>query len=99
MRNNFVNKQKLRIFAEFGFGFGTIKYNADFNDFRNPNHEELSGGISILNIGLGGNYFFNKNFGVELIIPYISTNNITSEKSNNLYTGIGPTLGFTFILN
>ena len=37
LRNNFINKSKLRIFAEFGFGLGTIKYNADNNDFRNYN--------------------------------------------------------------
>jgi len=82
LRNNFVNKQKLRVFAEFGFGLGTIKYSADNNDFRNTQHNELSGGISVLNIGIGGNYFFNEKFGLELIIPYIRSNNITSNNSN-----------------
>ena len=99
LRNNFVNKEKLRIFAEMGFGLGTIKYNADNNSLRNSQHEDLSGGISILNIGIGGNYFFNEKFGLELIIPYLSTKNITSENSNNLYSGIGPTIGLTYILN
>jgi hypothetical protein len=99
LRNNFVNNQKLRIFAEFGFGLGTIKYNADNTNLRTTNHRNLSGGISILNIGLGGNYFFNEKFGIELIIPYLSTRNITSENSNNLYSGIGPTVGFTYVLN
>jgi outer membrane protein W len=99
LRNNFVNNQKLRIFAEFGFGLGTIKYNADNTNLRTTSHRNLSGGISILNIGLGGNYFFNEKFGIELIIPYLSTRNITSENSNNLYSGIGPTVGFTYVLN
>ncbi len=99
LRNNFVNKQKIRVFAEFGFGLGTIKYDADNSNFRNFQHDELSGGISVLNIGIGGNYYFNDKFGIELIIPYISTNNITSENSNNLYSGIGPTIGFTYKLN
>lgn len=99
LRNNFVNKQKVRVFAEFGFGLGTIKYDADNNDLRSNKHEELSGGISILNIGIGGNYYFNDKFGLEIIIPYISTNNITSDNSNNLYSGIGPTIGFTYKLN
>ncbi len=99
LRNNFVNKEKIRVFAEFGFGLGTIRYDADNSTFRNSQHEDLSGGISILNIGVGGNYFFNEKFGLELIIPYLSTKNITSENSNNLYSGIGPTLGFTYILN
>jgi len=99
LRNNFVNKDKLRIFAEFGFGLGTIKYDADNSSMRNSQHENLSGGISILNIGIGGNYFFNEKFGVELIIPYLSTKNITSDNSNNLYSGIGPTIGFTYIIN
>jgi len=98
LRNNFVNKQKIRVFAEFGFGLGTIKYDADNSDLQNIQHEELSGGISILNIGIGGNYFFNDKFGLEIIIPYISTNNITSDNSNNLYSGIGPTIGFTYKL-
>ena len=99
LRNNFVNKDKLRIFAEFGFGLGTIKYDADNSSMRNSQHENLSGGISILNIGIGGNYFFNEKFGVELIIPYLSTKNITSDNSNNLYSGIGPTIGFTYVIN
>jgi len=99
LRNNFVNKQKIRIFAEFGFGLGTIKYDADNNNFRNSQHEELSGGISVLNIGIGGNYYFNDHFGIELIIPYISTKNITSQKTNHLYSGIGPTIGLTYKLN
>jgi hypothetical protein len=99
LRNNFVNKEKLRIFAEFGFGLGTIRYDADNSSLRNSQHVDLSGGISILNIGIGGNYFFNEKFGLELIIPYLSTKNITSENSINLYSGIGPTIGFTYILN
>ena len=99
LRNNFVNKEKLRVFAEFGFGLGTIKYDADNSSLRNSQHENLSGGISILNIGIGGNYFFNEKFGLELIIPYLSTKNITSDNSNNLYSGIGPTIGFTYIIN
>lgn len=99
LRNNFVNKEKLRVFAEFGFGLGTIKYNADNSSMRNSQHENLSGGISILNIGIGGNYFFNEKFGLELIIPYLSTKNITSDNSNNLYSGVGPTIGFTYIIN
>jgi hypothetical protein len=81
LRNNFVNKEKLRVFAEFGFGLGTIKYDADNSSLRNSQHENLSGGISILNIGIGGNYFFNEKFGIELIIPYLSTKNITSDNS------------------
>ena len=99
LRNNFINKSKLRIFAEFGFGLGTIKYNADNNDLRNLQHEELSGGISIVNLGIGGNYYFNENFGIEFILPYITSNNITSTQSNNIYSGIGPTLGLTYKLN
>lgn len=99
VRNNVVNKEKLRIFAEVGFGLGAIKYDADISSLRNVQHENLSGGISILNLGLGGNYFFNEKFGLELIIPYLSAKNITSENSNNLYSGIGPTIGLTYVLN
>lgn len=99
LRNNFLNQEKLRIFAEFGLGLGTVKYRANNNDFSNNEHNELSGGISILNLGIGGNYYFNDKFGIEFIIPYLTTNNITSEQSNNIYSGIGPTLGLTYRLN
>jgi len=99
LRNNFINNPKLRFFGEIGFGLGTIKYDADSSFNRNYRHDELSGGISVLNIGIGGNYFFNEKLGIELIIPYLSSNNITSENSNNLYSGIGPTIGFTYNLN
>lgn len=99
LRNNFINKETLRLFAEIGFGLGTIKYDANNSRFRNSQHDELSGGISVLNIGIGGNYFFNKKFGLEIIIPYISSKNITSEKTNNQYSGMGPTFGLVYVLN
>ena len=99
LRNNFVNTTKLRVFAEFGLGLGTVKYNADNNDFTNIQHNQLSGGISIISIGIGGNYYFNEKFGIEFVIPYINTSNITSEQANNIYTGIGPTIGLTYKLN
>jgi hypothetical protein len=98
LRNNFVNKSKLRVFAEFGVGLGTIQYDADNSNLRTSQHKALSGGISILNIGFGGNYFFNDHFGIELIIPYLNTRNITSNETNTLYSGIGPTLGFTYMI-
>ncbi len=99
LRNHLVNKEKFRLFAEVGFGLGTIKYDADDSALRNRQHQDLSGGISILSAGVGGSYFFNKNVGLELIIPYISTNNITSDNANRLYSGIGPTFGLTYVIN
>lgn len=98
VRNNFINNEKFRGFAEFGFGLGTIKYNADDNSLRNISHENLSGGISIISLGIGANYFFNENFGIEFIIPYLKTSNITAASRNNVYSGIGPTVGFTYLL-
>ena len=62
LRNIFVNKNNVRFFAEIGFGLGTIKYNADNHALQSWQHNDLSGGISILNIGFGGNYFFNEHF-------------------------------------
>ena len=38
VRNNVVNKEKLRIFAEVGFGLGAIKYDADTGSLRNVQH-------------------------------------------------------------
>jgi len=99
IRNNFINSKKIRVFAELGFGFGTIKYEADNSNFRNADHSNISGGISIFNIGLGGNYYFTDDFGIELIIPYISSKNITSNRNNTIYSGVGPTLGLTYLLN
>ena len=99
LRNNLINKSKFRLFAEIGVGFGTIKYSPDNENFRTPEFNELSGGISVFNIGIGGNYYFNKNIGLELIIPYIRSTNITSNNTNTLYSGFGPTIGLTFKLN
>lgn len=42
---------------EFGFGLRAIKYDAGDSRFRNFQHDELSGGISIQNIGIGGIVF------------------------------------------
>ncbi|MEQ3657087.1 MAG: outer membrane beta-barrel protein [Dokdonia sp.] len=99
LRNNFINNKKLRLFAEFGLGLGTIKYEADDNSLTNVQHQDLSGGIAMLNVGLGANFFFTPTFGLELIIPYINTRNITSDRSNNLYSGIGPTIGLSYVIN
>ena len=99
LRNNLINKKNIRLFAEVGFGLGTIKYTPNNNDIQNIAFDNLSGGISIFNIGIGGNYYFSEKIGLELIIPYISSANITSKKSANLYRGIGPTIGVTFQIN
>jgi hypothetical protein len=99
VRNNFINNTKFRVFAEVGFGLGSIKYNADNKDFNNYQHQTLSGGISIMTIGFGGNYYFNDGLGLEFMLPFINTYNITSEQSNAIYSGIGPTIGLTYKLN
>ncbi len=99
VRNNFVNSEKLRVFGETGFGVGTINYNPDNSSQFLAQHHTLSGGIFIVTIGLGANYFFNPNFGIELILPYINTKNVTSNSPSTLYSGIGPTVGLTFMLN
>ena len=99
LRNNFVNKEKVRVFAEIGFGVDTIKYNADNPDFQTPYHDNISGGISVFDIGFGTNYYFNDKFGLELIIPYIRSKIITSSSKNIVYSGFGPTIGFTYKLN
>lgn len=99
IRNCFINKAKIRVFAEAGFGFGTIRYSPDNSDYMNYRYDDLSGGISVLSVGFGGNYYFNDRIGIEIIVPYILTNNITSRKSNLLYSGVGPTFGLTFKLN
>ncbi len=98
LRNYFVNKEKLRVFAELGFGIGTIKYFAKKGEFINVQHTNLSGGMAIFHIGIGGNYFFNEKFGIEFIIPFISSKNITSYYNIELYTGVGPTFGILYIL-
>jgi len=99
VRNAFLNRHKVRFFAEMGLGLGAIKYNAADNDFRSDRHEELSGGLFVLGIGAGGNYYFNEKFGVEASVPYISAKNVTSDSVNNAYSGIGPTVGLTYKLN
>ena len=55
--------------AEFGFGLGTIiKYNADNNNFRNLTiTRNSSGGISVMNIGIGGEQTTSMtSFGIDI---------------------------------
>lgn len=99
VRRYFINESKLRFFGELGFGLGTIKYDAQDENLRNFEHERSGAGISIVNIGIGGNYYFNDKFGLEIIVPYIRITNIISENPNNTFSGIGPTIGFTYKLN
>ena len=99
LRNNFVNKEQIRVFAEIGFGLGTIKYEADDSGNTSQYHANISGGISIFDIGFGANYFFNDKFGIELVVPYIRSKIITSSSDYLVYSGIGPTIGITYKLN
>ena len=48
---------------------------------------------------VGINYYFNSRFGVEIIIPYMRSRNITSDYTDVLYNGFGPTLGLTIKVN
>jgi hypothetical protein len=98
-RYSFLNKEKLRLFTELGFGLGTIKYEADDILQSVLRHEQNSGGISVLNLGIGGEYFFNSNFGLQLIVPYLNVKNITSNHLNTIYNGLAPTVGVTFKIN
>ena len=93
-----MNKKKLRLFGELGFGLGTIKYDADNANERNSDHAELSGGITVLNLGFGANYFFNDTFGLEVIVPYLNVKNVTSERADTIFSGVGPTFGVIFNL-
>lgn len=99
IRNSFINKEKFRMFAELGFGFGTIQYRPDRESYYNYRYDDLSGGISVLNIGIGADYMFSEKFGIEMLIPYIYTKNITSKQSNTIYSGVGPTIGLLYKLN
>ena len=98
VRNNIVNKKKFRLFAEAGFGFGTISYRAKEMGLQTFEHQDLSGGVSILNLGIGASYMFNDNFGLEFMLPYSNMVNITSVYSDRIYYGVSPTLGLTYIL-
>jgi len=93
-----INNNKLRVFGEAGFGFGTIKYEPDNNQQQSSTFEQLSGGISVLSLGIGIDYYFSDSFGLEFILPYIHTRNITSNYVDKIYSGIGPTIGVTFTL-
>ena len=98
LRYSFYNKQSLRLFLEGGIGLGTIKYKA--NNFNEDfiKHDQFSGGISILNAGVGVDYFFNNNLGIQLIVPYLYVKNNTSKYIDTIYSGLAPTLGVTFNL-
>jgi hypothetical protein len=99
VRYSFYNKEKLRLFVEGGFGLGLINYKPDNSQFFSQKFEQFSGGITIFNAGIGADYFFNQNFGIQFILPYLYINNSTSSYLNNIYNGLGPTLGLTFKVN
>ncbi|MEM9299668.1 MAG: outer membrane beta-barrel protein [Bacteroidota bacterium] len=98
LRTHIVNKSSFRLFGEAGFGLGAIEYQPQGSGFETETFRRLSGGISIFSLGLGANYNFNSRFGMEILIPYIRTNNITSGNRNLIYSGLGPTIGLTFNL-
>lgn len=98
-RYHVINNSNWRIFGEIGFGLGTVKYEPDDKNEDSSIHQEISGGISVFSLGVGVNYFFSQKFGIELVLPYLNSNNITSNTTNNIYSGFGPTIGVVFVLN
>ncbi len=99
LKYSFVNNEKWRLFLEGGIGFGTIKYKANNEEQNFIRHEQYSGGIIIMNAGVGADYFFNENFGIQFILPYLNVENNTSDYIDNIYAGLAPTIGVTFNLN
>jgi len=98
LRTSLFRKNKSNFFGEIGYGFGTIEYKANDENFTTPTFEDLSGGLSIFSFGFGANYFFDEKIGLEVLVPYIITSNITSRNSELLYSGFGPSIGLTFRL-
>ena len=99
VRNNFLSYHTWNIFAEVGFGLGTLKYKSVDNILTTEEHSDLSGGISILKAGLGGNYEFNDSFGIEFFVPITFIQNISSQKSSHVFSGCIPTFGLIYALN
>ncbi|MGB2129671.1 MAG: hypothetical protein ACPHXR_09370, partial [Flavicella sp.] len=99
LRNDFISYYTWKIFAEFGFGLGTLQFKADDNQLSTDKHSDLSGGISILKAGLGGNYQLNDAFGIEFFLPITYIQNLSSQKSSHVFSGFAPTFGFTYSLN
>lgn len=95
-RKTFVNKEKIAVFTEAGIGLGAVKYYATSENSNSETHRELSGGVFVYNIGVGATCFLSKRVGVEVILPYVNTSNITSSYFRNLFSGFGPTIGVTF---
>ncbi len=82
-----INKSKFNVFCTLGYGFG-------FEDLTRSAIQNSA--LTIVNIGLGGNYSIMNNLYLKLTIPYFYAKNITINKK--ALEGITPFFGVNYKL-
>ena len=85
----FINKQKINLFGQIGYGFGFDDETRNFGTIENS-------ALRVYSIGAGCNYKLGEKLQLQLIIPYINAKNMTINQVS--VEGITAFLGFNFIL-
>ncbi len=96
IRNEFIKFHRGKLFAQVGFGYGSVKYDPIKGNGRSSVQRESSGGVSLQEYALGANYKLTSGFDLEIFVPYLLVNNITSDVQYNVFSGIAPSVGVTY---
>ena len=85
----FLNKPKINVFGQLGYGFGFEDLTRIYGDIENS-------ALTIFSIGAGMNYKLNEKLFLQLSLPYFKAKNITINE--NAADGIAIFIGFKFKL-
>ena len=85
----FLDKPKINVFGQLGYGFGFEDLTRNYGDIENS-------ALTIFSIGAGMNYKLNEKLFLQLSLPYFKAKNITINE--NAADGIAIFIGFNFKL-
>lgn len=83
----FLDKPKINVFGQLGYGFGFEDLTRDFGNIENS-------ALTIFSFGAGVNYRLNEKLMLQLLFPYFKAKNITINE--NAADGVALFFGFNF---
>lgn len=90
-------KKKFSIFGQASLGFGNYsEKTTDLSTSEPVNYGDANESIMILTAGLGMNYFISEKFALELNIPYVFMNRLSTDQYIEDFQTIAPMIGIQY---
>lgn len=97
LRYYFVSKEKFLTYAQGSAGFGNFEQKTSYaSSLTYIKNSHTNKAVFTALFGVGASYFVSKNFAIELNVPYIYVNQISTNPYDKDFHSIAPTIGFQF---